>query len=299
MPGSTGAIRRPISKRADNSPPSLVNCAPAASRMTEWEAIFEALRGGHLVVGLPTFRGGCSTAHMMNMVDLATLCARYGVELTTQPIIGTSIQLARTLCAVEFLKSSANHLMFIDDDIGFDPIYVLQLMALARPDNDCDIVGGAYASRQMDWSAIRKGVARSGEDVACSQEPQFTGNAMFWPLRTDGVGKPVALDDVVEVAGIPGGFMMVTRKALERFAARFPSDVMKMREGLPGQPTVYPQFFSFEVDPAGTLFSEDYNFCRKVREAGGSVWLCPWMDLAHFGQFEFRGSFDALAQGRC
>ena len=36
MPGSTGAIRRPISKRADNSPPSRASCAvTAASRVTE------------------------------------------------------------------------------------------------------------------------------------------------------------------------------------------------------------------------------------------------------------------------
>ena len=290
-----GATRRQLSKRAADSPRSRASFAPEAFHMTEWEAAFEALRGEHLIVGLPTYRGSCSTVHMLNMVRLATVCAKYGVELTVQPIVGTLVQHARTLCAVEFLRSSANHLMFIDDDIGFDPINVLQLMVLAHPDNGCDIVGGAYAARQMDWSAIRRGADQSGEDGACSQEPQFTGDAMFWPLQTDGAGKPLDLDSVVEVAGIPGGFMMITRKALERFSARSPIDVWEMHAGLPGQPTVYPPFFSFEVDPAGTLFSEDYNFCRKVREAGGSVWLCPWMDLAHFGQFAFRGSFDTLA----
>jgi GT2 family glycosyltransferase len=40
-------------------------------------------------------------------------------------------------------------------------------------------------------------------------------------------------------------------------------------------------------DYSGRHVSEDYAFCRGVREAGMRVWLCPWMILTHTGAYRF------------
>jgi predicted lactoylglutathione lyase len=41
--------------------------------------------------------------------------------------------------------------------------------------------------------------------------------------------------------------------------------------------------------------SEDYLFCKNVRDIGMKVWICPWMKLKHAGSYVFGGSLAALA----
>jgi hypothetical protein len=37
--------------------------------------------------------------------------------------------------------------------------------------------------------------------------------------------------------------------------------------------------------------SEDYYFCKKWQELGGKVYAAPWVQISHFGSYEFKGSF--------
>jgi hypothetical protein len=41
--------------------------------------------------------------------------------------------------------------------------------------------------------------------------------------------------------------------------------------------------------------SEDYWFCQKLRDAGGKIFLCPWMKTQHVGTYIFGGSLADLA----
>jgi hypothetical protein len=36
-------------------------------------------------------------------------------------------------------------------------------------------------------------------------------------------------------------------------------------------------------------------FCQNVIKMGGTIWLCPWMELQHTGTYTFGGSLSALA----
>lgn len=47
-----------------------------------------------------------------------------------------------------------------------------------------------------------------------------------------------------------------------------------------------PYFETPEID--GELWGEDFYFCRKVREAGGSVWMLP-ARIGHVGKFTYWG----------
>lgn len=46
--------------------------------------------------------------------------------------------------------------------------------------------------------------------------------------------------------------------------------------------------FELEVKD-GALFSEDYVFCRKLREAGYKIWLDTEIDLIHHGCLGYVG----------
>ena len=41
----------------------------------------------------------------------------------------------------------------------------------------------------------------------------------------------------------------------------------------------------------GLLLSEDFWFCHKWREVGGTVWAAPWCELGHFGSYLFSGQY--------
>jgi len=55
-------------------------------------------------------------------------------------------------------------------------------------------------------------------------------------------------------------------------------------------------YFDCIIDPVTKRYlSEDYMFCQNVIKMGGTIWLCPWMELQHTGSYTFGGSLAALA----
>jgi len=51
-----------------------------------------------------------------------------------------------------------------------------------------------------------------------------------------------------------------------------------------------PAFFDNGVTEENRYVGEDFIFCRRVREAGGTVWGCPWLRITHSGTFDFVGN---------
>jgi hypothetical protein len=41
--------------------------------------------------------------------------------------------------------------------------------------------------------------------------------------------------------------------------------------------------------------SEDYAFCQRWRNCGGTIWLCPWIRTKHIGTYAFTGDLPAVA----
>jgi hypothetical protein len=51
------------------------------------------------------------------------------------------------------------------------------------------------------------------------------------------------------------------------------------------------EYFKTDITEDGILLSEDYYFCRKYRELGGTVYAAPWVKIVHAGEYIFNGSF--------
>ena len=125
---------------------------------------------------------------------------------------------------------------------------------------------------------------------------RFTGDFVFNPKSSDAF----RIDQVLEVLESGTGFMMIQRSALERFGKAYPearylpdhvgtADFDSSRE--------IAMYFQAEIDPKSKRYlSEDYWFCQKAQGAGIKVWLCPWMNNIHIGNFLFKGSMLDTAQ---
>jgi len=78
----------------------------------------EELRKRKLFVATPMYGGQCNGIYTRSLCDLTALCVRYGIEVRSYFLFNESlITRARNYCTDEFLRSDAEHLLFIDSDI--------------------------------------------------------------------------------------------------------------------------------------------------------------------------------------
>jgi hypothetical protein len=258
----------------------------------------ETLRKRKLFVAVPMYGGQCAGMYAKSSNDLSALCARYDIPLQFYYLFNESlITRARNYCCDEFMRSDAQHLMFIDSDIGFNPNDVLALMALQAQDEEkYDIIGGPYPKKCISWEKIKHAVDKGVADEDPNVLEKFVGDYVFNPK---GGQSEIPLNEPVEVLEIGTGFMMITKKAMQKFADSYPQYSYKpdhvRTTNFDGSREIM-MYFQAEVDPKSKRYlSEDYWFCQKAHEVGLRTWFCPWMALQHVGTYIFGGSLADLA----
>lgn len=161
---------------------------------------------------------------------------------------------ARNAVVREFLASDCTELVFLDADVCWEPADLVQLCK-----RDRDLVGGVYPYR-----------------------------------RDGGEGMPVRMMDsrafdaegLLEVEGLPTGFLKIKRHVLEKVAAASPWYFDKMdRTAL--------VFDRPDPDESGTRWGGDIAFCRKWTALGGKMYADAELRLGHVGQMVLRDSLAA------
>lgn len=239
-----------------------------------------------------------------SIADLSALCTQYGIPLQYYFLFNESlITRARNYCCDEFVRSNADHLMFIDSDIGFNPQDVLALMALqAQEPEKYDIIGGPYPKKCISWEKIKHAVDKGAAEEDPNNLEKFVGDFVFNPK---GNQQSIKIDEPCEVLEIGTGFMMITKNAMKKFADAYPQYTYKpdhvRTEHFDGTREIM-QYFQAEIDFDHTTgkgskryLSEDYWFCQKAQLADLKTWFCPWMKMQHVGTYIFGGSLADLA----
>ena len=257
----------------------------------------EELRKRKLFLATPMYGGQCAGMFARSVADLAALCAQYGIPLQMYFLFNESlITRARNYCVDEFLRSDAEHLMFIDSDIGFTPQDVIALMSLQAKDEKYDIIGGPYPKKCISWEKIKHAVDKGVADNDPNVLEKFVGDFVFNPK---GGQQSIPLGEPVEVLEIGTGFMMVSKKAMKKFAESYKEYMYKpdhvRTEHFDGTREIL-MAFQAEVDPKTKRYlSEDYWFCQKAQQIDLKTWFCPWMKMQHVGTYIFGGSLADLA----
>jgi len=280
----------------------------------------EELRKNKLFLATPMYGGQCAGMYTRSIADLAALCAAHQIPLQIYYLFNESlITRARNYCCDEFMRSEADHMMFIDSDIGFDPKDVIALMALQSQEPEkYNIIGGPYPKKCISWEKIKQAVDKGMADEDPNRLEKFVGDYVFNPKTTQ---REIPLNQPVEVLEIGTGFMMIRRKTFEDYQKAFPhlwykpdhvrtehfdgtreimayfdcvvdrnygqEDMHKLIEDLArGDDTVELKqraqaMKEAEKTASKRYLSEDYMFCYNVQKMGGKVFFCPWMQLQH------------------
>jgi hypothetical protein len=258
----------------------------------------ENLKKRGLFVATPMYGGMCAGMFAKSTADLSAICTQYGIPIQFYYLFNESlITRARNYCCDEFMRSSAQHMMFIDADIGFNPQDVIAMMALqANEPEKYNIIGGPYPKKCISWEKIKLAVDKGIADEDPNNLEKFVGDYVFNPK---GGQQSIRIDEPCEVLEIGTGFMMIEKQAMQKFADTYPEYLYKpdhvRTEHFDGSREIM-MYFQAEVDPASKRYlSEDYWFCQKAQAAGVSTWFCPWMKLQHVGSYIFGGSLADLA----
>lgn len=211
-----------------------------------------------ILFATPCYGGMVTAAHFRSCLDLKQVLMQ--VELAHDWLVGwndSHIVRIRNEMATKFLEGEHSHLFWLDADIKFTPEDVAKIWNL-----QADVGVGCYAmkKREEQWFAAWK------DGKLVKDLNQFNG--------------PVEVD----LAGT--GFMCISRKVLETLAKTAESYETQNKQ------RCYGLFMSPVKDDM--LESEDYNFCRRAREAGFKIILDPTVRLGHIGQFTY-GEYKGLS----
>lgn len=257
------------------------------------EVSIDQLRQYKIFVGTPMYGAQCAGTYTKSCTDLAMICAANGIDVRFYYLFNESlIQRARNYIADEFMRSDCTHLLFIDADIGFNPRDVLGLLAvqIQDPENH-NIVTGPYPKKTIAWEKVSKAAqAGKGTDNPFELE-NYTADYVFNPVNKQ---QSFRLDQPLEIGEGGTGFMLIPRETFEKFGKAYPELSYKpdhvRTDAFDGSREIMA-YFDCIIDPETKRYlSEDYFFCRKARDAGMKVWMCPWMQLQHIGSYIFKGS---------
>ena len=249
-----------------------------------------------LMVATPLY-GGAEADYLRAVVGLTGAAERAGVACAFAWLSNNAaIDRARNVLAAAFLQSDATHLLFVDGDIGFAPDDVLGLIRRMQADPELAVIGAPCPKRAVNWnlvaSAAAKGLAQGNPPAL----ERFSG--LFTLDLVDPAGE-FRLDQPIELNRVGTGLMMIRRDVIEALAdrhaeLRYAADALDRESGLAGDHLT--ALFQPMIDSdTGHLLSDDYAFCRRVRDAGYRIWLAPWMRTTHTGPARFAGALADLA----
>jgi hypothetical protein len=244
-----------------------------------------SVSGKRLTVATPMYGGMCSGHCTVALMQLAEWCLAYRVKMTPRFLFNESlISRARNYLADAFMRSDDDYLMWIDADIDFDPLDPLRLMEMAE-ECGAEVIAGAYPMKAIDWTRVREtAIAGGDEDAIALAASRCAFNAL-------GGGDGVGDGRLVEVAEAGTGFMLTSRAAYARIAAANPGFAYRPDHGTMEHFDGSREIMAYFQDPIedGRHLPEDYFFCKRLREAGGRVWLAPDVRLRHVGTHVFTG----------
>ena len=215
----------------------------------------------NVFVFVPSFRGNISALTFETSHRLMSGLMAKGIPASVGTYSWPDIAELRNMVLSVWYDTmpGSSHLLFVDDDMGFPPELILDMLTFNEP-----VVGAIYPKRSM--SRIWCG---SGIDAG-EYRPGF-----------------------IEVEGVGAGILLIQREAVSRMIERYPDQIgdymlVDDMKAIGAKRTL--RFFDCVQTLKGKV-SEDISFCRRWREIGGVVWASVAYEIQHVGPWSFSGCF--------
>lgn len=166
---------------------------------------------------------------------------------------------ARNSVVQQFLLSDCTDLIFLDADVSWKPADLIKLCKA-----DADVVGGIYPYRRDDKASKERMPVLMCPDVT---EPDKDG--------------------LLQVAGLPTGFLKIRRHVLESLSEDA-DHYWNKADRRSKVPIIFERTFE-----NGTRWGGDITFCRKWHKKGGQLYALPDLRLGHAANSTIHDSLSA------
>lgn len=215
-------------------------------------------------MAVPAYGGTVCEKTLTGVYQTTRDLVRQGIGLELITVVNDSIvhHMRSNLANFFYHNTDATHLLWVDSDIGFTSADVIKLIELKT-----EFAAATYPKKVLP---IR---------YTCDLPPE----GIIWNQdRT-----------AIEVAHVGCGFQLLARSAFERIQKTFPelkySPRSESRRLSEAELVDSYHYYDTYKNKEGVLVGEDYAFCNRFRQAGGTIWLRPDIALHHVGSHVFTG----------
>jgi hypothetical protein len=228
-----------------------------------------------------------SMHYAQSLLHLQKWCFHNKVRIGFQLMKSSLITQGRNMCVAEFLKKDFTHLLFIDSDIAFNEGAAGRLIEANK-----DVISIPYPLKDMNWDKgfkmIQEGKIKSALDLK---------NKAFYryPFKVPDPENIKIQNKVIEVTHSPTGFMMIKREVFEKMIIAYPNlriDQDQLVNGKVEKLGHMWNFFDTLFDPEKrTYLGEDFAFCKRWRDIGGTchAWVGDY--ITHVGEHQYTSRF--------
>ena len=250
-----------------------------------------------LYILTPCYGGMCYASYTSSIIKTVRLFETLKFPLIVQFCRNESLitRARNNLISKAMKDNNMTHVMFIDSDISWEPISILKLILSEKP-----LIGGVYPlkyyffdklyqnnmNNMNEWLHRRDNIEYLKQ---VSNEDMIRCNLLNYNVIYNDTSMNI-INDLAEVKYIATGFMMIRRETIEKMIDAFPDTKY----------TNDPYMIGFEGD-AYALFdtgivnrvycSEDWMFCNRWKQIGGSIFIDVSISLTHTGTEEYKGCY--------
>lgn len=223
-------------------------------------------------IALPAFGHTNSSKTTASLMALAKVLLANGYDYYfVDQSLPDIVDLRNILTTIWYDKTKADHLLFVDADMAFEPQLVMDMLAFDKP-----VVGALYPQKRLPIRFVAK-------------------------LHDS---RPLPVNNHLQVDGVGGGVLLVRRgcldSLLESGAAKSDDRIAFHASGSTlqklGVTRMIRAFDKIETE-RGAL-SEDYSFCRRYVDIGGEIWANIGHPITHIGDYGYTGRFADVMERR-
>ena len=246
----------------------------------------------------PCYGSTCFVNYVSSLMSTIALFSQLKIPLKVEFCRNDSLvsRARNNLIAKAMSDTKVSHMLFIDNDITWQPMDIVKLIVSNKP-----IVGGVYPIKHYDWSKLTDSPDTVQQWIQAKNASQLKDLASDVDIVQQKMVRYNInhLSDTLEIRNnlarvkhLATGFMMIKREVIEKMAKAFPSTKYVDDVGFlkPEENAWAYALFDCGVEE-GHYCSEDWMFCNRWSKMGGQVFIDVSINLNHTGIEDFKGSF--------
>lgn len=257
-----------------------------------------------LTILTPAYGSQLYVNYANSLINTINMCNQLELPIRVEFCRNDSLisRARNNLVAKALSDEETTHIMFIDADISWSPIDVLNMIM-----SDKDIIGGAYPLKSHEWQRLLEEDFNAVKNWITSKNATGLRDRMtdieiikqrLLRYNINLLSKELTIENnLMAVRHTATGFMMIKRGVFKQMQQMCPELKYRDNTGYLVENEHDNAFALFEPSICeGMYMSEDWTFCERWNKMGehNRIYIDVGIQLTHIGVEEYTGAFMSL-----